>query len=91
MKLRGNLVLLNKPVREESPLELSEESKAKLEADELHKWTHLEVFAVGDTVEDVKEGDIVFVNSSAIGNSAIVEIEGKVKLMLPSHSIDIIW
>jgi nitrite reductase/ring-hydroxylating ferredoxin subunit len=61
-KLKGKRVLLNKPEINDLGLELSLETKEQLMQDEMKKYTHLEVFAIGDTCShsdaSLAEGDI---------------------------------
>lgn len=89
--LRGTRVLISLPEMKKQALELSEKDKALLEAEARKSWTQLSVFAIGDKVEDVKEGDKVYVRASALELSEKIEIEGQMKLMVHEQDIAIVW
>ena len=91
MKLKGKRVLLSRPVMEKSAIELTPEIQAKLDQENMKKWTHLEVFAIGDLVTDVNVGDVVYVPKNAIEQCDVLEVEGEVKLMVSDFNIAIIW
>ena len=91
MILKGKRVLLSRPVLEKSAIELTPEIQAKLDQENMKKWTHLEVFAIGDAVTDVKVGDMVYLPKTALEQSDILEIDGEVKLMVSDFQIAIIW
>ena len=57
----------------------------------MKKWQSLEVFAVGNEVEDVKKGDMVYAQSYALETGEKVEVEGKMKILIPDNAIAIIW
>ena len=93
--LRGNKVLIDKPEKkkEESKLDLilSEDDEKAIEKDMMKEWTHLNVFAVGEEVNDVKVGDKVYVRTGALHNAEIIDIDGKIKMMVLVHDIIMIW
>ena len=55
------------------------------------KSDKLEVFMVGELVEDIKKGDIVYVPVKDIQQGSLVEIEGQKYVMLNILSVAIIW
>jgi len=57
----------------------------------MKEWTHLNVFAVGEEVNDVKVGDKVYVRTGALHNAEIIDIDGKIKMMVLVHDIIMIW
>jgi len=93
--LRGNKILLDKPEKkeEESKLDLilSKDDEKDIEKDMMKEWTHLNVFAVGEEVNDVKVGDKVYVRTGALHNAEIIDIDGKIKMMVLVHDIIMIW
>jgi hypothetical protein len=91
MKLKGKRVLLSRPVLEKSAIELTPEVQAKLDQENMKKWTHLEVFAIGDTVTDINVGDVVYLPKNAIEQCDILEVDGEVKLMTSDFQIAIVW
>ena len=91
MILKGKRVLLSRPVLEKSAIELTPEIQAKLDQENMKKWTHLEVFAIGDTVTDIKVGDVVYLPKNAIEQCDILDVDGEVKLMTSDFQIAIIW
>ena len=69
--LRGNRVMLDKPEKKEKKegkldLILTDEMEKEAEKDMMKEWTHLNVFAVGAEVTDLKEGDKVYVRTGAL-------------------------
>ena len=94
--LRGNKVLLDKPEKKEK-----EEGKLDLiipdnlekdnEKEMMKEWTHLNVFAVGVEVTDVKKGDKVYVRTGALHNAEIIDLDGSIKMMVTVHDIVMIW
>jgi hypothetical protein len=91
MKLKGKRVLLSRPVMEKSAIELTPEVQASLHQENMKKWTHLEVFAIGDQVTDIKVGDIVYLPKGAIEQCDVLEVEGEIKLMTSDFQIAIVW
>lgn len=88
--LKGKRVLIEKPVRPESGVILTEEAQASVDAEFMKSWTKLRVVAVGDEVTGVKTGDKVYVGS-ALANSEIVEIEGYMFFIVYESNISIVW
>ena len=91
MKLKGKRVLLSRPVLEKSAIELTPEIQASLDQENMKKWTHLEVFAIGDQVTDINVGDIVYLPKGAIEQCDVLEVEGEIKLMTSDFQIAIVW
>jgi len=91
MKLKGKRVLLSRPVLEKSAIELTPEVQASLDQENMKKWTHLEVFAVGDQVTDINVGDVVYLPKGAIEQCDVLDVEGEVKLMTSDFQIAIVW
>ena len=81
--LRGNRIMLDKPEKkqEEGKLDLilTDEMEKQQEQDMMKEWTHLNVYAVGVDVEDVKAGDKVYVRTGALHNAEIIDMEGAIK------------
>ena len=89
--LRGRRIIINVPERKESALKLSEKDEDAIMYDAMKAWLRLEVFAVGDKCEDVKEGDIVYIPYSALEHSEKLDIDGTVRLVLGEGDVAIIW
>lgn len=93
--LRGNKVLIDKPEKkkEENKLDLilSEDDEKAIEKDMMKEWTHLNVFAVGEEVNDVKVGDKVYVRTGALHSAEIIDMDGSIKMMVLVHDIVMIW
>jgi hypothetical protein len=89
--LRGNRILINRPEVKESALELSEKDKAMIEAELRQTWSSLEVHAVGEKVEDIKAGDLVYVRATALELSEKIEVDGKLKFMIHEQDVAIVW
>lgn len=90
-RLRGRRILLIKPVKKESSIKLNAETEAALDAAAMLQWTALEVFAIGEDVEDVVVGDKVYVPTYGLQQAEVVEIDKKLYMMISEGDIAIIW
>jgi hypothetical protein len=89
--LRGKRVLVTIPELKKSSISISVQDEEMMMQDAMKKWQSLEVFAVGNEVEDVKKGDMVYAQSYALETGEKVEVEGKMKILIPDNAIAIIW
>ena len=93
--LRGNRVMLDKPEKkkEEGKLDLilTDDMEKEQEKELMKEWTHLNVFAVGAEVNDLKAGDKVYVRTGALHNAEIIDMDGKLKMMVLIHDIIMVW
>ena len=89
--VKGHRVLLNRPVREERLIQLTPEMEEELNMKELANLKHLEVYALGEEVTNVKVGDFVYVNLMYLQSAELVEIEGEEKIMVRDSDIAIVW
>lgn len=94
--LRGNRIMLDKPEKKEKKegeLDLIVPDNLEKEAEQemMKEWTHLNIFAVGDEVKDLKAGDKVYVRTGALHNAEIIDIDGKIKMMVLVHDIVMVW
>lgn len=90
--LRGNRIYLEIPEEPKSSIHLDEESKKALEAEKMKKWGRLKVYAVGNLIEDIKIGDEVMIDPTAV--SKIVKIplsDTREVLLLSTFDIAHIW
>jgi hypothetical protein len=92
-ELTGRRVLLTKPVRKESSIELSDETKAALDAEAMKDWTALEVYAIGTDVTkpNLVPGKKVYVPTYSLQSSEILEVEGALRMMINEGDVAIIW
>lgn len=90
-KLVGKRVLLNKPSKPESKIQLAPEAEAQMEREMMAKWTALEVYAVGDEVNLCEPGDKVYVETYALQSAGVVQLGEEVKLMIAERDIAIVW
>jgi hypothetical protein len=51
----------------------------------------LEVYQIGESVEGISVGDMVYLPKNAIERCDLVEVEGTLKLMVSDFDIAIIW
>ena len=73
-KLRGNRVYLIMPQIPESSLYLDQNVKQVLFEKEKEKLDRMKVYAVGDIVTDIEEGDEVFADKKALVNGTLVKL-----------------
>lgn len=90
-KLNGVRVLLSLPPRDTKGIELSPELKEELDKEYAAKLDKLEVYAVGDAVEGVAKGDVVYVPTEELRRGTFIEVNGEQKLMVTSMAIAIVW
>jgi hypothetical protein len=89
--LRGRRILLTKPVKKESNIQLSAETVAALDAEAMKQWTALEVYAIGEDVEEVVAGDKVYVPTYGLQQAEILEVGGALRMMISEGDIAIVW
>jgi co-chaperonin GroES (HSP10) len=89
--LRGKKVMLDRPEKKESTIELTPESEAAQDRELMKSWTKLNVFAVGTEVDDVKEGDKVYVFVSALSHAEVIVVNDKKKMIVNQADILMIW
>jgi hypothetical protein len=73
-KLLGNRIYLIMPVIPESILVLPEEVKKQLISSEQEKFQKLKVYAVGDTISIIQEGDMVLIEPTALANAPVIMV-----------------
>ena len=89
--VKGHRVLLNRPEREERLIQLTPEMEEEMNIQELKKLKHLEVYAVGEEVTNIKVGDFVYVNMMYLQSAELVDVEGEEKIMVNDRDIAIVW
>jgi hypothetical protein len=90
-KVRGVRVLLTPPLIVKSAIQLDAKLEEQLMDEQMKKWGSLEVFAVGDEVNDISAGDKVYVNPMFLRNSEHVLIDGEDKIIVRAPDIAVIW
>lgn len=91
MKLKGKRVMLSKPAVEKSAIELTPDAQESIDRANMTKWTHLEVFAIGDGVDSIKIGDKVYISKSAIERCEVIAIEEEIKLIVHETDVVLVW
>jgi len=91
--LRGRTILVDVPKRKESSIQLSAKDEDAIMQEAVKMWNKLTVFAIGDKVEDVAEGDQVYIRTSSLNMEVVerIDIDGEVKLVLNEGDVVIIW
>jgi hypothetical protein len=89
--LRGRTILIDVPEKKESSIQLSAQDEDYIMKEAMKLWTALNVYAVGKNVEDVVEGDKVYVRTGALETAEKLEVEGKIKLVVTEGDIIIVW
>ena len=91
-RLLGNRVLLKTPALPETKLQLSKEAQEQLKSSYLEKLDKLEVYAVGDLVFNIKEGDIVTIPIPNILNSQKIKLSDDLEVCVVNVlDISIVW
>lgn len=91
--LRGRTILISVPERKKSNIELSAKDEEAMMQEAAKLWSKLTVYAIGDKVEEVKEGDQVYVRTSALNMETVerIDIDGSIKLVLNEGDVIIVW
>jgi hypothetical protein len=91
--LRGRTILLDIPKKKESGLQLSAKDEDAIMQEAMKMWSKLNVFAVGDKVEEVQVGDKVYVRTNALNLEVVerIDIDGDTKLVLTEGDVVIVW
>ena len=89
--LRGKRVLVTVPELKKSAIEISAKDEEMMMQEAMKKWEKIEVFAVGDEVEGVKKGDMVYVQTYALESGEKISIDDHMRILVPENSIAIVW
>jgi hypothetical protein len=91
--LRGRTILLDIPKKKESGLQLSAKDEDAIMQEAMKMWSKLNVFAVGDKVEEVQVGDKVYIRTNALNLEVVerIDIDGETKLVLSEGDVVIVW
>lgn len=90
-KLKGVRILLSLPPKEDKGIILTPELEEQVNKEYAEKMDNLEVYAVGDGVEDLQAGDRVYVPTDELRRGTFITINGESKLMVSSMSVALIW
>jgi hypothetical protein len=90
-QLKGVRVLLSLPARDTKGIELSPELEEELNREYAAKMDNLEVYAIGDGVNDIKVGDRVYVPVEELKRGTFININNEQKIMVSSMSIALVW
>lgn len=82
--LLGNRIYLEIPKKEESKLIVDENTKESLEKEMLKKMNKLKVHSVGTANMDVKVGDFVLVDPSALSKAPLIPLSDDETVLLVS-------
>lgn len=91
MKVLGKRVYIELPKKEESKLIVDSNTKEALNKELLKKMSRLKVFAVGADITEIKVGDEVLIDPSALARSPIVTIDDKEVLLVNYLDIIHVW
>ena len=91
-KLRGHRIYVTLPKKEESKLFVDENTKESLNKELLSKMSKLIVYAVGDLVTDIVEGDAILIDPSKLSSGLLVPLtEDKNVLLVSSFDVIHVW
>jgi hypothetical protein len=89
--VKGKRVLVTIPELKKSPVELSVKDEEMIMQEAMKKWQSLEIYAVGSDVEDLRAGDNVYVQTYALESGEKIEVDGKMRILVPESAIAIVW
>ena len=90
-QLKGYRVLLSLPPRDTKGIELSPELEEELNKEYASKMDNLEIYAIGDTVDNLQIGERVYVPVEELKRGTFVTINGEQKIMVSSMGIALVW
>ena len=90
-QLKGVRILLSLPKRDDKGIILTPELEEQFNREYAQKMDKLEVFAVGDAVQDLQVGDMVYVPVEELKRGTFVTIKDEEKLMVSSMSVALVW
>jgi len=90
-KLRGKRVLVTVPELKKSAVELSAKDEEMIMMEAMKKWQSLEIYEVGDDVVDLKPGDKVYVQTYALESGEKIEVDEKMRILIPDTAVAIVW
>lgn len=91
-KLLGNRIYVEMPKKEESKLIVDENTKEALHKEMLKKMSKLTVYAIGDTVTTVAEGDVILVDPGALSKAPLIPLsEDKDVLLISPFDVIHVW
>jgi hypothetical protein len=82
--LLGNRIFLEIPKKEESKLIVDENTKESLEKEMIKKMSKLVVHSVGDTIQNIKKGDVILVDPAALQKALIIPLLDDEQVLLVS-------
>lgn len=92
MKLLGNRIYVEMPKEDESSkLIVDENTKEALQKEMLKKMSKLTVHSVGDTVNNIKKGDVILVDPLALQKSPLIMLEKETVLLVSPFDVIMIW
>lgn len=89
--LRGKRVLITVPELKKAAVTLSEKDEEARLKDAMKQWQKLEVFAIGDEINGIKVGDLIYVQTYALESGERIEVDGKTRILIPDTAIAIVW
>lgn len=92
-KLLGNRIYLETPPKgEESKLVVDENTKEALQKEMIQKMSKLKVHSVGTAIMDIKVGDVVMVDPSALAKASLIPLSDTEEVILISpFDVIMIW
>ena len=93
MKLLGNRIYLEMPIQEEeNKIVVDENTKEALQREMLKKFSKLIVHTVGDTISNIKVGDVVLVDPGTLTKAPLVNLsEDEQVLLVSPFDVIMIW
>ena len=93
MKLLGNRIYIEMPKQEEeSKLIVDENTKEALQKEMLKKFSKLTIHTVGDTVSNLKAGDVVLVDPGTLSKAPLINLSDDEQVLLVSpFDVIMIW
>jgi hypothetical protein len=92
-KVLGKFVYIDIPEKQETKIQVDENTKEALQKEWISKLSRLKVWAVGESANpSIKEGDMVLIDPNSINSIKMVPMDdGSVKGLILDYHIVHIW
>jgi hypothetical protein len=84
-KVLGNRLYLEMPADLKTNIHLDNATKRAIQEERMRTWGRLKVFAVGDTINDIKIGDEVMIDPTAVEKVRQIPISPTEMVLLVSY------
>ncbi len=89
--LRGIRIIVSLPKRPDGGVPLLPETQKEVDREFAMKCDRMKVYAIGDAVEGISEGDEVYIPYDERLRGSYITINGEDKMIISSMAVTLIW